>query len=260
MIGFLIKKTFFDLWDNLFKVALLNLGFIASLAIPVFIPGLLVSVPPLSMAVMLIGILWCGVYLAAAATAIKRISDYSSFGFGDILQGLKDTWPTGIAMGIAIFVAWLLATMIIPFYLSIPSMIGLLLAAVIFWTMAVGVVSLQFFFPIRARLDTKLSKVFKKCFIFFFDNPGFCIFSFIHNLVILVISGFLAFLFPGPAGVLLFLDEALRLRLLKYDWIEANAPATPKERRKIPWDALLIDERERTGTRSLKSFIFPWKD
>ena len=31
-------------------------------------------------------------------------------------------------------------------------------------------------------------------------------------------------------------------------------------RRKIPWDAILIEEREKTGTRSLKSFIFPWKD
>jgi hypothetical protein len=265
MIGFLIKKTFFDLWDNLFRVALLNLGFIASLAIPVFLPGLLLSIPPLSVAVMAIGILWCSVYLAAAAMALKRISDYGAFGFGDLPQCLKETWPSGILMGIAVFVIYLLATMIIPFYLSIASLFGLLLAAVIFWTVAVCVVSLQFFFAIRARLDTKLSKVFKKCFIFFFDNPGFCIFSFIHNLVLLAISGLLAFLFPGPAGILLYLDEALRLRLLKYDWLEENPPAVTEgaikpKRPKIPWDALLIDDRDRTGTRSFKSFIFPWKD
>ncbi|MDR1985520.1 MAG: hypothetical protein LBP88_00935, partial [Treponema sp.] len=59
------------------------------------------------------------------------------------------------------------------------------------------------------------------------------------------------------AGILLYLDEALRLRLLKYDWLEVNSDATL---RKIPWDALLIEEREKTGTRSLKNFIFPWKD
>ncbi|GHU72875.1 hypothetical protein FACS189450_11510 [Spirochaetia bacterium] len=265
MLGFLIKKTFFDLWDNLFRVALLNLGFIASLAIPVFLPGLLLGIPPLSIAVMAIGILWCCVYLAAAAMLLKRISDYGAFGFGDFLPCLKETWPIGILMGIFAFAVYLLVTMIIPFYLSIASLFGLLLAAVIFWTMAVCVVSLQFLFAIRARLDTKLSKVFKKCFIFFFDNPGFCIFSFIHNLIILVISGFLAFLFPGPAGILLFLDEALRLRLLKYDWLEENPPvvaegAAKRKRPQIPWDALLIDERERTGTRTFKSFIFPWKD
>jgi hypothetical protein len=68
---------------------------------------------------------------------------------------------------------------------------------------------------------------------------------------------FLAFLFPGPAGILLYLDEAMRLRIFKYDWLEANPG---ENRRKIPWDTLLIDDRERTGTRSLKNFIFPWKD
>ncbi|GHU16281.1 hypothetical protein FACS1894163_05350 [Spirochaetia bacterium] len=265
MIGFLIKKTFFDLWDNLFRVALLNLGFIASLAIPVFLPGLLLSIPPLSIAVMAIGILWCSVYLSAAAMALRHISDYGAFGFGDLPGCLKQGWPSGILVGIAVFVVYLLATMIIPFYLGIASLFGLLLAAVIFWTMAVCVISLQFFFAIRARLDTKLSKVFKKCFVFFFDNPGFCVFSFIHNLVLLALSGLLAFLFPGPAGILLYLDEALRLRLLKYDWLEENPPiaaegASKPKRPQIPWDALLIDDRDRTGTRSFKSFIFPWKD
>ncbi|MDR2103555.1 MAG: hypothetical protein LBP42_05565, partial [Treponema sp.] len=74
---------------------------------------------------------------------------------------------------------------------------------------------------------------------------------------LLGMSVFLAFLFPGPAGILLYLDEAVRLRIFKYDWLEANPG---ENRRKVPWDALLIDDREKTGTRSLKSFIFPWKD
>jgi hypothetical protein len=75
-------------------------------------------------------------------------------------------------------------------------------------------------------------------------------------LILIIISALTAFLIPGPAGILLYLDEALRLRLLKYDWIESH----PGEGRRIPWDALLIDEREKTGTRSFRNFIFPWKD
>jgi hypothetical protein len=262
MIGFLIKKTFFDLWDNLFRVALVNLGFIASVAFPIFVPGLLLDLPALSVAAMLAGILWCAVYLAAAAYSLKTVSDYGSFGFGDFFQSLKVVWPVGLAMGGMVFLLWALGFLIIPFYLNIQSLFGLFLAAVVFWTTVVGLLSFQFFFAIRARLDTKLIKVIKKSFIFFFDNPGFCVFSFIHNLVLLALSVLLAFLFPGPAGILLYLDEALRLRLLKYDWIEANPPAEGENprRRRIPWDALLIEERERTGTRTLKSFIFPWKD
>jgi hypothetical protein len=261
MIGFLIKKTFFDLWDNLFKVAILNLGFIASVAFPFFVPGLLLAIPALSVVTMLVGILWCAVYLAAASYSLKSLSDYGSFGFGDFFRNLKTVWPVGLVMGGLCFLLWFLGTLIIPFYLNINSLIGLFLAAVVFWSTVVGVLSFQFFFAIRARLDTKITKVIKKSFVFFFDNAGFCLFSFIHNLVLLVVSVFLAFLFPGPAGILLYLDEALRLRLLKYDWLEVNPPAAGTRRRPpIPWDALLIEERERTGTRTLKSFIFPWKD
>jgi hypothetical protein len=262
MIGFLIKKTFFDLWDNLFRVALLNLGFIASAAFPVFIPGLLSGVPVLSMASLVIGVLWCVVYLSAAAYSLKSVSDYGAFGFGDFFHNLKEVWPAGLVMGALLFALGFLTFLIIPFYLNISSLFGLFLAAVVFWTTVVAALSLQFFFAVRTRLDTKLTKVIKKSFIFFFDNPGFCLFSFIHNAVLLALSVFLALLFPGPAGILLYLDEAMRLRLLKYDWLEAEAAAGAEtgKRKKIPWDALLIEEREKTGTRTLKSFIFPWKD
>ena len=257
MIGFLIKKTFFDLWDNLFKIAIINIGFIVSAAFPVFMPGLLSAVPALGMAALLIGILWCFVYLSAASISVKALSDYGNFGFADFFRNLKIYWPMGLLLGGLVCLGYLLCTVVIPFYLSMKSILGLLLGAVIFWTLVVAVLALQFFFAVRARLDNKPAKVIKKSFIIFFDNPMFCIFSFIHNLVIIALSTFVAFLFPGPAGVLLFLDEGLRLRLLKYDWLEANPGAN---RRQIPWDTILIDERERTGTRSLKSFIFPWKD
>ena len=257
MIGFLLKKNFFDLWDNLFKIALINIGFIASVAIPVFIPTLFVSIPILGMMVLFVGILWCCVYLSAAAQSLKVISDYGNFGFTDFMGNLKTSWPFGLIFGGVVFLGFILCTMVIPFYAGMESMIGLLLAAFVFWTLAVAVLALQFFFAVRARLDTKLVKVIKKCFLLFFDNPMFCVFTFLHNLFMLALSTLLAFLFPGPAGILLFLDQGLRLRLLKYDWLEANPEANRKQ---VPWDALLIEEREKTGTRSLKNFIFPWKD
>ncbi|GHV93778.1 hypothetical protein AGMMS50293_00980 [Spirochaetia bacterium] len=261
MIGFLIKKTFFDLWDNMFRIALVNLGFIASLTIPVFLPGLFQENQLLFLVILAVGILWCSVYLAAAALSIKSVSDYGSFGFADFYKNLKAGWPAGLAVGFAFLLLLAMAQIIIPFYLSMNSMIGLLLAAVIFWTLVIGLLSFQFFFPVRARLDVKLSKVAKKCLLIFFDNAGFSIFSLLHNIVILAVSVLLAFLFPGPGGILLYLDEALRLRLLKYDWLEANPePGIPPRRRKIPWDAILIEEREKTGTRTFKNFIFPWKD
>jgi len=257
MIGFLIKKNFFDMWDNLFKIALVNIGFIISLSFPVFLPPLFASIPFAGTAVALIGVLWCFVYLSTAAFTLKTLSDYGTFGFADFWSNLKIVWPAGLVLGgIAVF-GYILCTVVIPFYLNMKSIVGLFLGALVLWGVVLLVLAMQFFFAVRARLDTRLLKVIKKCFLIFFDNPLFCIFTFFHNIAVLILSVFVAFLFPGPAGILLFLDESLRLRLMKYDWLEANPDA---DRRSIPWDDILIDEREKTGTRSLKGLIFPWKD
>ena len=260
MIGFLVRKTFYDLWDNMLRIVFLNLGFIASLAIPVFLPAL-IPIPALSAAVTAAGLAWCSIYLSAAALSVRRLSDYGIFDFADFRSNIQTGWPAGIAAGFVGFCIFLLIRLVIPFYLGMKSVLGLALALLVLWTLVLAVVSLQFFFAIRARLDTKIIKIMKKCFIIFFDNPGFAIFTLLYTLASVVLSVFLVMLLPGPAGILLFLDEALRLRLLKYDWQEANPPADPSaRRRKIPWDAILIDDREKTGTRSLKNFIFPWKD
>jgi hypothetical protein len=261
MIGFLIKKTFYDMWDNMFRIVLLNLGFIISLAIPILLPGLLLEMPVLSLIIAAVGIVWCFIYLAAAAITIKAVSDYGVFGFADLWANLKKGWPAGLVMALTFFLFLLVIKIIIPFYLDMGSILGLLLAGLLFWTLVLTVISFQFFFAIRARLDTKPLKIIKKCFIIFFDNPGFSIFFSLYTLVTLILSFLFAFLLPGPAGLLLFLDEGLRLRLMKYDWLEATPPApdSPK-RRPIPWDALLIEEREKTGSRTLRNFIFPWKD
>jgi hypothetical protein len=261
MIGFLLRKTLYDLWDNMFRIVLLNLGFVAAVAIPIFLPQLAAKFfdsVVLEIALSALGILACSVYLAAAAFSLKSISDYGSFGFGDFFRALKTAWPAGLVMGFFVFVLFIVATVVIPFYLSMESPVaGLALAAVVFWVAIFSLLSFQFYFTVYIRLGSNLKKSFKKCMIISLDNSWFSIFLLLYNAVMLVLSVVFAFIFPGPAAVLLCLDEALRLRLLKYDWLEANPGA---DRRKIPWDVLLIDEREKTGTRTLKNFIFPWKD
>jgi hypothetical protein len=256
MKGFLIKKTLYDLWDNMFRIILVNLGFIACLAIPVFFAGLFGS-SAMIIIVRAIGIICCSVYLSAAAFSVKSVSDYGSFGFADFFRNLKEAWPSGLAAGAGAFVLISAVLIVIPFYMSIDSPLGLILSALVFWTLIFSLLAFQFFFAVRARLNANLFKIIKKCIIIFIDNPGFALFSLFHNIAILIFSALLALLFPGPGGILLYLDEALRLRLLKYDWLEANPGS---DRRKIPWDAILAEEREKTGTRSLRNFIFPWKD
>lgn len=257
MIGFLIKKTFFDLWDNLFRIALVNLGFVLSAAIPILLPTVLANMPLLALGTILVGVFWCVLYLVATALSVKNISDYGTFGFADFFANLKEGLPTALILSAVAGFWLLLAYVALPFYAKLGTMIGLFSASLVFWTLLIIVMSMQYLLPIRARLDRKAGKMMKKSFILFFDNPLFSIFLFLHNLVMLALSFLLAFIAPGPAGILLFLDEALRLRLLKYDWLETHPDA---DRRHIPWEELLAEDREKTGSRSLRSFIFPWKD
>jgi hypothetical protein len=261
MIGFLIKKSFYDLWDNLFKAALINLGFIISLAIFLIAYYYSISVPILGIAAMLFGIFWCCVYLSAAALSFKAVSDYGNFCFMDFFHNLKTMWRFGLFYGALVLIGYVLLGFVIPFYLSIESVMGLLLAVFVFWLLIITTLALQFFFAIRSRLGSSLGKTIMKCFIIFFDNPLFCIFSLICSLFMMTLSIFTGFMLPGPAGVFLFLDEGLRLRLMKYDWLETNPETNSRHRRrKIPWDSILIEEREKTGNRSLRNLIFPWKD
>jgi hypothetical protein len=255
MFGFLIKKTFYDLWDNLLKIALVNLGFLVLFIAGILLPPLLNAVPPLSTAITALCLLCCCLYLSALSLCLKALPDYGSLDFADFPRNFAAALPAGLLLGFFCFLGLLLISLAIPFYFALGSFAGLLLGCFLLWTMLAAILILQFYLPIRVRLDTKPAKIVKKCLLIFFDNTLFCILAGAVSLAILALSLPLFLLLPGPGGILLFLDEALRLRLLKYDWLEANPG-----HRKIPWDLLLAEEREKTGTRSLKGLIFPWKD
>ena len=58
-------------------------------------------------------------------------------------------------------------------------------------------------------------------------------------------------------ALLLWYNVALKLRMYKYEYLEKNPNAKRKD---IPWETLLAEEKEYLGKRTLKGFIFPWKD
>jgi hypothetical protein len=281
MITFLLKKTFYDLWDNALRLALLNMGFIASAALFFFFHRLLMSFSPLPAAVsglvFFSGLIWLSVYLASAAICVKSISDYETFGFNDFCLAFRSAHSAGIAYGIFLGAAVILFAFVLPFYLLLNTAAGLFAASLLFWALVALLAAFQYFFAVYARLGTEAPgkivpeknnrktkfskssnvKSVKKCFLLFIDNPLFFFGTMFLAFLFFALSIFLAFILPGPAGVLLFLDEALRLRLLKYDWLEQNSGS---DRRYIPWDTILAGEREKTGSRTLCALIFPWKD
>lgn len=258
MFAFLIKKSFFDMWDNFIGSVLINFGFVLLMAIPFALPFTMAdTLPVLTLVVLGVGIVLLFLYAGAASMAARDVAEYEGLEWKKLWSYFKETWVTSLIFGVINVVMVFLLSIAFPIYTGMGNIFGMAAAAVLFWAYVVWLLAAQFFFPVRAQLDTSFGKILKKCFILFFDNTAYAIGSFIVMVFLAVVSVLTAFLIPGLMGVLIWMQDGIKLRLYKYDYLEDNPEAS---RRTIPWDALLVEDREKVGKRSFKGMIFPWKE
>ncbi len=221
--------------------------------------GMLISRQPLivlPLVLLLIGVAALAVLCGAASRMTADIADYKQPGFAEFFGYVKQSWANSL-LGAGLLAAYLFVVSVaFPFYAG-KGVVGWLAMGLLFWVTVAALLAAQYFFPIQSRLDRKFRKIIRKSFLLLFDNTIFTFGLLAVALVVFVASAFTAFLLPGVATVFLWWSTALKLRLYKYDWLEQNPGA---DRRKVPWDALLIDDRERVGKRTLKGMIFPWKE
>ena len=260
MIGFFIKKNFFDGWDHLLSLVFPNLILFALTIGGYFLADLALNVSVFA-SLLVLGILWCAIAVAVFAfgPCATQIASFKSVTFKDWLRNFRSSWKVGIGFGLITFLLPLLGTITIPFYLQMEGMVGLFLVALVFWFLLVCALSLQWFLPIRCLMGNDFKRCLKKSFIIFFDNPGFSLFIFIYTIFLAVLSIALFMTVPSFCGIVLAHVNALRLRLYKYDWLEAHPEASPAEKRQLPWKELMAEDQENIGPRTLKGFIFPWK-
>ncbi|HOT61388.1 MAG TPA: hypothetical protein PLU93_00840 [Treponemataceae bacterium] len=260
MIRFFLKKSFYSGWDNLIAIIGLNIPLLGLAIGGYLLAGVVASIVPLSLAILCATAAAIGVVLVGISGCMAKVASYKSFRLSDVVSLIRESWGHGVLFGLLVAAAVLVVSVSIPFYFKIGGFVGYLLAAVLFWAAAIVALSLQWFLPIRSQLGGGFAVCLRKSFVIFFDNPGFSVFMFVHGALLLFVSFFIFFLVPGPSGVLLGHNEALRLRLYKYDWLERNGDRTPRDaRRAIPWAELLEHDVETVGDRSFKDFIFPWK-
>jgi len=258
MFGFMVKKWFFDMWDNFLGIVLFNLGFYVVLLVPGWLPVPIANASPLvARLVQGIGIVLVFIYGGVVSMAVREIAAYQRPEFGVLLGYLKETWKSSLVLGLIFDGIALVFLIGVPFYGSLGNLIGTAAIVFMLWAIIIFVLASQYYFPVRALLDSNIRKIIRKSFILLFDNTFFTIAMGIATILITGISFFTALLIPGLTGVLLWHQVGLKLRLYKYDYLEENPDASRKE---IPWDALLIDEREKVGKRTLRGMIFPWKE
>lgn len=261
MIGFFIKKNFFDGWDNLLSLVFPNLLIFALVVGGYFVADVALNLS-LLLSMLVLGIFWCGTSIAifAFGACAAEIANFKSVTFKDWLKNFPSVWKDGLIFGLITGVLTTLGAITIPFYLQMEGMVGLFLAALVFWFLLVCVLAFQWVLPIQSIMNNDLKKSIKKSFIIFFDNPGFSLFMFLYTIFLVVLSIAFFMIAPSFCGIVLAHTNGLRLRLYKYDWLETHPDATPAEKKHIPWKELVAEDRENVGPRTLKNFIFPWKE
>ncbi|MFW6250587.1 MAG: hypothetical protein ACOC47_05720 [Alkalispirochaetaceae bacterium] len=258
MFGFTIKKSFFDLWDNLIAVALINLGLILLMIFPlVAAPSVAETSPVGGLLLFLLGMVLFFLGIGVASRYARDMANYKRPEFVSFIPYLKETWKFSAAVALLISLMGVLLFVAFPVYGAMGNLFGLIGFALVFWLTILVVLALQYLFPVHAQLGNGLKKSVTKSFLILFDNPGFTVGLALGSLVILALSVFTAFLLPGIGGLLLWHQVGLKLRLYKYDYLEENPEAS---RKRIPWQALLMEERDSVGKRTFKGMIFPWKE
>lgn len=244
------------MWDHLITIAILNIGGTLLLGAVLFGLQMAAESQALFFLGMAVAMVVFSIYLAVVAGMTKDIADYRSPEFRDVARYIKTEWRTGCAFSGWMFLQLLVILIVIPWYFQRNSLLGLGIAAFLFWGSVIWLLASQYYFAARHRLNTTLLKIPQKCVLLFFDNTLFTVALGIGTILLSVVSGVTVFMFPGVSTILLWHHVALKLRLYKYNYLEEH-PGNKKQR--IPWNDLLQEDRDHVGTRTLREMIFPWK-
>ena len=255
MFLFLIKKTFFDFWDNLGAILIINLGYFAILAFTVFVPSPFPPLHILSLFTYFIKFSLFFLYTGAINRMIKQHADFSSASFSDFIPHLKASWISSFLFSSFVLGIFLIVMSSLSYLKLVTGFMAALGLSMLFWIIVICFMSLPYFFPFDARSNGNFFTCLKKAILMFIDNVLFSLGLLIGALIISGISTFFVFIIPGIGMLLLWYNVAVRLRLAKYDYLEQN-PNT--KRWNIPWKEILEDDMERLSSRTLKRLIFPW--
>ena len=257
MLRFLIKKVFFDIWDNLVIIMMLNIGFVAPLAL-FFLAGSFSDNNGLSLTFITLSVLVFSLFSLGVNGIVYGYSRYQRDG----IKGFLDAYRYHIGHAAFHFVFCLLLAFAlfygIPFYFSFRNLFGFFLGMLTFWIVFAFLIAIQYYFPLCFHMEADGPlKTFRKCLLVAADNMGTSFFLLLRTVIDLVLTVLTASLLPGLTGIALSRMDTVRLLMKKYDFMEENPEATKKD---INWDDLLYEEQKLVGPRSFKGMIFPWKD
>ena len=257
MVGFLIKKSFFDGWDNFLALFLSNLAF-AFILLSFLVVGQSDYCSTIGMCAVfsaLFGALLCIVYLGISGVAYQW-SNYSRSYLTGLKRAFKGHWLHCLFFYAIIVCVLFCIIFLIPFYLASGSYIGVMLAVFMFWFFVVIIPAMQYYFPLAIYMENDSAFLtFKKSLALVFNNKAFTLFVTLKTIFDLALSICTCFLIPGFTGIALSHTDAVKLLMLRHDYMREHGVA----KEDINIFELFEDEQAKVGKRTLRGTIFPWK-
>lgn len=257
MIGFLIKKSFFDGWDNLIPSFLYNIICMGMVALYVFIAGALEEAS--------IGIFF------AVTSAFLLFYVFFNFGLAGVTFNwghYQGTWGRGffdavkkhilhimVFYLIAVFVFFDIA-IIMPSYLASQNFVALFLVFVQIWVVLFIALAMQYYIPLCMFLEgRKPFFILKQCFVLTFDNLGYTFFVGIKTVFDFLLSALSFFFIPGLSFISLSHIDAVKLLHLRYRYADEHKCS----KKDVNLYEMFEEERNDLGPRSIRAMFKPWK-
>ncbi len=258
MIGFLIKKSFFDGWDNLLTLVLLNLGYLGAFGLILLASAVSETSVLLGYALIVLAIFYVSVYGLGVGSLTFGYSRYKREGIKTFFKGIKEHFTHALLHFAILLTMTICIFFVMPFYFQMNNMLGYFLGMLLFWALFSFVLALQYYLPLCYYLEAdKPFVTMRKSFGLVADNLGVTFFLLFKTIIDFILTVLTATMIPGLGGISLARMDTIKLLLKKYDFYEQNPDATKKD---LNWEDLLYEERELIGPRTLKGMIFPWKD
>ena len=155
MIGFLIKKGFFDLWDNMLIVGLMNICYLIPLGLMYLAVALSAADYPtiLSMAILVVAMLVFSLYSLGVNAITYGFSHYKKRGFAAIKEALRFHWGHAVLHFAVCLLIGFTAIFVIPFYFAIGNYFGIIMGMLVFWIIVAVIMSMQYFFPLCFHME-----------------------------------------------------------------------------------------------------------
>lgn len=258
MFGFFNKKSFFDGWDNFLSLFLTNILFAAVTIAFLLIAKANTDIQIGNFALMcaLFLLIICLLIQGTAGVAYGWVNGDSSY-IDNFKKVIKKTQHLFFFFSMAVVVFFCIV-FLIPFYMASHSFMGIMIAVVMFWGFALIIPAMQYYFPLSVYFEDDTSFLtFKKCLALTLNNKAFTFALTLKTIIEIGITICTCFLVPGFAGIAISHANAVKLLMLRSDYMREHAIQSRKD---LNYYRLFEEENAKIGKRSIRSMIFPWRD